>query len=161
MLKGFKDFILRGNVIELSVAVIMAAAFGAVVTSFTEGIVDPLLAAVGGPDNIGLGFHLRSGNDATFINLGGIITSAITFLITAAVIYFILIVPMNKATELAARRKGIDAEEVTEATETELLVEIRDLLKAQQGGFVAEDITETSGKHAVENNLPTDNNETK
>ncbi|MCR5913864.1 large conductance mechanosensitive channel protein MscL [Corynebacterium sp. zg254] len=133
MLKGFKDFILRGNVIELGVAVVMASAFGAVVTSFTEGIIDPLLAAVGGPESIGLGFHLRPGNDATFINLGSIITATITFLITAAVIYFVLILPMNKATELAARRKGIDAEEVSEASEVELLVEIRDLLRSQQG----------------------------
>ena len=160
MLKGFKDFILRGNVIELSVAVVMAAAFGAVIDSFTKGVVDPLLAAIGGPDSIGLGFNLRPdnpNNPATFVDLGGIITAAITFLITAAVIYFILIVPMNKATELAARRKGLDHDEAVDVSDTELLMEIRDLLKESTTGEKpkytkpeVENPENPVGKHAID-----------
>lgn len=127
MLKGFKDFIMRGNVIELAVAVVMGSAFTAIVTAFTKGIVDPLLAAVGGSPEVGLGFYLRQGNPATFINLGSIITAIINFLIVSAVIYFLMIAEMN------ARRKGIAPEEAA-ATDVELLAEIRDLLREQREG---------------------------
>lgn len=131
MLKGFKDFIMRGNVIELAVAVVMGTAFTAIVTAFTKGIVDPLLAAVGGSPEVGFGFYLREGNPATFINLGSIITAIINFLIVAAVIYFLMIAPMNKIAEMNARRKGIAPEEAA-ATDVELLAEIRDLLREQR-----------------------------
>ena len=133
MLKGFKDFIMRGNVIELAVAVVMGSAFTAIVTAFTKGIVDPLLAAVGGSPEVGLGFYLRQGNPATFINLGSIITAIINFLIVSAVIYFLMIAPMNKIAEMNARRKGIAPEEAA-ATDVELLAEIRDLLREQREG---------------------------
>lgn len=142
MLEGFKKFIMRGNVMELAVAVIIGGAFTAIVTAFTSGIVEPLLAAVGGSPEFGLGFHLREGNDATFVNIGAVLTAAVNFLIIAAVIYFIMIMPMNKLAELNARRKGIEPEEAA-ATETELLAEIRDLLVEQRGGEA-----EPTGKHA-------------
>lgn len=142
MLEGFKKFIMRGNVMELAVAVIIGGAFTAIVTAFTSGIVEPLLAAVGGSPEFGLGFHLREGNDATFVDIGAVLTAAVNFLIIAAVIYFIMIMPMNKLAELNARRKGIEPEEAT-ATETELLAEIRDLLVEQRGGEA-----EPTGKHA-------------
>ena len=140
MLKGFRDFILQGNVVELATAVIIGGAFTAIVTAFTDGIVNPLLAAVGGSPDVGLGFHIREGNDATFVDLGSVITAAINFLIIAAVIYFIMIMPMNKLAEINARRKGIEPEEAV-ATETELLAEIRDLLAEQRG-------TTSTGRHA-------------
>ena len=140
MLEGFKKFIMRGNVMELAVAVIIGTAFTAIVTAFTDGIVNPLLAAVGGSPDVGLGFHIREGNDATFVDLGSVITAAINFLIIAAVIYFIMIMPMNKLAEINARRKGIEPEEAV-ATETELLAEIRDLLAEQRG-------TTSTGRHA-------------
>ena len=127
MLEGFKKFIMRGNVMELAVAVIIGGAFTAIITAFTSGIVEPLLAAVGGSPEFGLGFHLREGNDATFVDIGAVLTAAVNFLIIAAVIYFIMIMPMNKLADLNARRKGIEPEEAA-ATETELLAEIRDLL---------------------------------
>lgn len=136
MLSGFKEFIMRGNVIELAVAVVMGTAFTAIVTAFTKGIIDPLLAFFGGSPDVGLGFHLREGNAATFVDLGGIISAALNFLIVAAVIYFLMIAPMNKFAELQARRKGITAEEAA-ATETELLAEIRDLLMEQKQGVNA------------------------
>ena len=133
MLEGFKKFIMRGNVMELAVAVIIGGAFTAIVTAFTNGIVEPLLAAVGGSPEFGMGFHLREGNDATFVNIGAVLTAAVNFLIIAAVIYFVMIMPMNKLAEMNARRKGIEPEEAA-ATETELLAEIRDLLVEQRGG---------------------------
>ncbi|WP_298076172.1 large conductance mechanosensitive channel protein MscL [uncultured Corynebacterium sp.] len=142
MLEGFKKFIMRGNVMELAVAVIIGGAFTAIVTAFTNGIVEPLLAAVGGSPEFGMGFHLREGNDATFVNIGAVLTAAVNFLIIAAVIYFVMIMPMNKLAELNARRKGIEPEEAA-ATETELLAEIRDLLVEQRGGEA-----EPTGKHA-------------
>ena len=142
MLEGFKKFIMRGTVIELAVAVIIGGAFTAIVTAFTSGIIEPLLAAVGGSPEFGLGFHLREGNPATFVNIGGILTAIFNFLIIAGVIYFLMIMPMNKLAEMNARRKGIEPEEAT-ATETELLAEIRDLLIEQRGGEA-----EPTGKHA-------------
>lgn len=142
MLEGFKKFIMRGNVMELAVAVIIGGSFTAIVTAFTNGIVEPLLAAVGGSPEFGMGFHLREGNDATFVNIGAVLTAAVNFLIIAAVIYFVMIMPMNKLAEMNARRKGIEPEEAA-ATETELLAEIRDLLVEQRGGEA-----EPTGKHA-------------
>lgn len=133
MLKGFKDFIMRGNVIELAVAVVIGAAFTAIITAFTSGIVEPLLAALGGNADVGLGFHLREGNPATFLDLGSIISAIINFLIVAAVIYFLMVAPMNKFAEAQARRKGIQPEEAGQ-TDLELLAEIRDLLKTQGAG---------------------------
>lgn len=133
MLKGFKDFILRGNVIELAVAVVIGTAFTAIVTAVTSGIIDPLMAYFGGDQEIGLGVTLRDGNPATFMNFGAIITAIINFLLIAAVVYFLLIAPMNKFNEMQARRKGITPEEA-ETTETELLAEIRDLLKENKVG---------------------------
>ncbi|WP_287861927.1 large conductance mechanosensitive channel protein MscL [Corynebacterium sp.] len=142
MLEGFKKFIMRGNVMELAVAVIIGGAFTAIVTAFTSGIVEPVLALFGGSPEFGLGFHLREGNPATFVNLGSILTAIVNFLIIAAVIYFLMIMPMNKLAEMNARRKGIEPEEAA-ATETELLAEIRDLLVEQRGGSA-----EPTGKHA-------------
>ncbi|MFP5334108.1 MAG: large conductance mechanosensitive channel protein MscL [Actinomycetes bacterium] len=127
MIKGFKDFVLRGNVVDLAVAVVVATAFTAIVTSFTESVVNPVLAAVGGPDAIGLGFHLRPGNDATFVDLGAIITAIITFLIVAAVVYFLIVVPVNRL--MALRKRGEEPEPAAPPEDVLLLQEIRDLLR--------------------------------
>ncbi|MBG9325597.1 large conductance mechanosensitive channel protein MscL [Corynebacterium belfantii] len=130
MLKGFKDFILRGNVVELAVAVVIGTAFTAIATAFSEHLINPMIATLGGADVSGLGFYLRSGNDATFMDFGAVITAALNFLIIAAVVYFILVAPMNKLNEMAARRKGVvEEEEAPASIEAELLEEIRDLLK--------------------------------
>ena len=74
MFAGFKKFIMRGNVMELAVAVIIGSAFTAIVTAFTEGIIEPLLASIGGSPDIGLGFHIRQGQDATFVDIGSVLT---------------------------------------------------------------------------------------
>ncbi|MFI5504413.1 large conductance mechanosensitive channel protein MscL [Corynebacterium kutscheri] len=129
MLKGFRDFILRGNVIELAVAVVIGSAFTAIVTAFSDNLINPLIASIGGTDVSGLGFHIISGNDATFMDFGAVITAAINFLIVAAVVYFILVAPMNKLSEMQAARKGVEEDEAPASIEAELLTEIRDLLK--------------------------------
>jgi large conductance mechanosensitive channel len=125
MLKGFRDFILRGNVIELATAVIIGAAFTAIITAISDNFINPLLAAVGSPASPALSFRIRPELEATTIDLGAIITAVINFLIVAAVVYFIIIVPMNRLGEL--RKKGASEEDVPPTAE-ELLSEIRDLL---------------------------------
>ncbi|OFI36958.1 mechanosensitive ion channel protein MscL [Arthrobacter sp. SW1] len=127
MLKGFKDFILRGNVIELAIAVVVGTAFTALVTAFTTNIINPVIAAAGGVNANGLGFRIWPDNPATFVNIGAVITAFVTFLITAAVVYFIFVAPMNKFNAMVKSRRG-DEEAPVEPTDTELLVEIRDFL---------------------------------
>lgn len=138
MLKGFKDFLFRGNIVELAIAVVIGGAFTALVGSFTTAIIEPILASVGGVNADGLGFNIL-GSDAgekTFVNIGVVITAAITFVITAAVVYFIFIVPMNKITERKKKNmKPVDAA----PTDNELLLQIRDLLKAQNATATGSD----------------------
>jgi len=94
MLKGFKQFLMRGNVVDLAVAVIIGAAFTAVVTSFVTNIVSPLIAAIGGkPDFSAFVLHLHGG----VIAYGSFVNSVIAFILIAAVVYFIIIVPVNYA----------------------------------------------------------------
>ncbi|GAB93488.1 large conductance mechanosensitive channel protein MscL [Gordonia rhizosphera] len=123
MLKGFRDFILRGNVVELATAVIIGAAFTAIVTAFTEKIIQPLINAIpiGSDAAEGLGFQVTD-NPSTFVDIGALITAIINFLIVAAVVYFIIIVPYNRLAELGGFGKKAEVSEVS------LLTEIRDLL---------------------------------
>jgi len=101
VLKGFRDFILRGNVVDLAVAVVIGAAFGALVSAFVTGIVTPLIAAIlGKPSFEGLTFTI---NGAKFL-YGSVINAAITFVSIAAVIYFLVVQPMNIIN--ARRRSG-------------------------------------------------------
>lgn len=135
MLKGFRDFILRGNVVELAVAVVIGTAFTAIVTAFSDNIINPLIASVGGADVSGLGFRVLQDNPTTFIDFGAVITAAINFLIIAAIVYFVLVMPMNKLNEALQKRKGIVEEEEEPASlEANLLEEIRDLLQAERNG---------------------------
>ena len=130
MLKGFKDFLMRGNVIDLAVAVVMGTAFTAIVTSVTKGVLEPLLAVLGGSSEFGFGVTLLAGKPATFVALGPIISAIINFLMVAAVLYFVLIMPMKTVQKRYLARKGADSEKPV-PTDTELLIEIRDLLAAQ------------------------------
>jgi large conductance mechanosensitive channel len=92
MLTEFKQFILRGNVIDLAVAVVIGAAFGAIVTSLVENIITPLIGAIGGqPDFSGLSFELNNSE----IRYGAFLNALISFLIIAAVIFFAVVKPMN------------------------------------------------------------------
>ena len=126
MLKGFKDFILRGNVVDLAVAVVVGAAFTAIVTSFTKGLIEPLINAVTPPASPGLGVQLVEGKESTYIDLAAVITALVNFLIVAAVVYFAIVLPLNT---LKARRKSGEEAGPAEPTEVELLAEIRDLLR--------------------------------
>ncbi|MCE5289442.1 MAG: large conductance mechanosensitive channel protein MscL [Nocardiaceae bacterium] len=133
MLKGFKDFLLKGNVVDLAVAVVMGTAFTAIVTAFTKSIIQPLIAAAGGAQNVGLGVQLLDKEPSdptyatTFIDLGAVITAAINFVMVAFVLYFILVLPITKLKE----RKKVEGDEAAALTEADLLVEIRDLLAAK------------------------------
>ena len=108
MIKGFKEFILRGNVIDLAVAVIIGAAFTAIVTSLVTNIITPLVAAiVGKPDFSALTLNLHGG----IIKYGSFLNSVIDFLLLASVVYFLIVVPMNYA--LARIKKPVVAEITT------------------------------------------------
>lgn len=126
MLQGFKNFILRGNVIDLAVGVVIGSAFTAIVTAFSTNIINPLIAMIGGTE-FGFGFNAIPGNEATFLNFGALLTAIINFLLIAAVVYFLIVAPMNKLDEIQKRKRGISEEEPA-PTDTELLTEIRDLL---------------------------------
>lgn len=103
MIKGFRDFILRGNVVDLAVAVVIGAAFGAVITAFVADIITPLIAAIfGQPDFSGLTFTI---NSSRFL-YGSFINAVVSFLLIAAAVYFVVVVPMNKVAERRARGKG-------------------------------------------------------
>jgi large conductance mechanosensitive channel len=143
VLKGFRDFILQRNIVDLAVAVVIGTAFVALVTAFTESFINPILAATGGGAvGHGLGVQLgNEGNKATFIDIGAFITAVITFLITAAVVYFAIVAPTKKIQELRAR--GKEPEPVAAAEDILLLQEIRDLLAGR--GTTASDTTAQEG----------------
>lgn len=130
-MSGFKEFILRGNVMDLAIAVVIGAAFAALVDAVVKGLFNPLIGAIFKAENLVGAFPWTVGS-AT-IEVGTILAAIIQFLITAAVIYFAFIVPMNYLKKLSERKKKAGIEEATELppTEADLLVEIRDLLKAQ------------------------------
>lgn len=128
MLKGFKEFLLRGNIVDLAVAVVIGTAFTALVGKFTESIINPLIAATGGSNaGAGLGFFLKDGVRSTFVNIGAVINAAITFTITAAVVYFVVVVPMKKIQD--RRAAGLEPEPEAVAEDIALLREIRDSLQ--------------------------------
>ncbi|MFE3444303.1 large conductance mechanosensitive channel protein MscL [Nocardia sp. NPDC059180] len=127
MLKGFKDFLLRGNVVDLAVAVVMGTAFVAIVTSFTNGIINPLLAVFGSPNELGLGFRLVADTPSTFVEVGPIVTACVNFLMIAAVLYFVLVMP---AQQMKKRYAKEEEEEVL--SDNDLLIQIRDLLADSQ-----------------------------
>lgn len=135
MLKGFKDFLMRGNVIDLAVAVVIGTAFTAIVTSITEHLIQPLIAAIGGSNVTGLSWTIVEGNDRSTIDFAAIITAVINFLIIAAVVYFILVFPLKKLQE--RRRRG-EEPGPSEPTDVEILLEIRDLLRQQQQSVVGQ-----------------------
>jgi large conductance mechanosensitive channel len=126
MLKGFKDFLLRGNILELAVAVVIGTAFTALVGAFTASFLEPLIGLAGGGGVEG-GTAVVNGQEFTW---GAFVNAVITFLLTAAVLYFAVVVPMQKLIE---RRQRGEEPGPAEPTQIELLAEIRDLLRAQRG----------------------------
>lgn len=136
MLKGFKEFVMRGNLIELAVAFVIGAAFAKLVQDFVGAIVTPLISALPGSKVNGFGFSIRGGDleKATFVNISVVINSLIVFVATAALVYFALVVPMNKINERRALRTAKGQPDPTPKSEdVQLLEQIRDLLQSQQG----------------------------
>ena len=120
----FKTFVLKGNVVDLAVGVLIGAAFGKVVESFTNGVIKPLLNAVGGNPDVSLTLWV--------FDLGTVITAVLSFLITALVIFFFVVKPMNTLFALTMKKadeKPADPLPIPE--DVKLLMEIRDLLKQQ------------------------------
>ncbi|WP_299558490.1 large-conductance mechanosensitive channel protein MscL [uncultured Mycolicibacterium sp.] len=126
MLKGFKDFLARGNIVDLSIAVVIGTAFTGLVTAFTDAVVQPLIDRVGAGTDADYGILRIAIGGGQTIDLNVLISAAINFLLVAAVVYFLIVVPYNRL-----RRKG----EVEQAQDTELslLTEIRDLLASADG----------------------------
>lgn len=141
MLKGFKEFLARGNIVDLSVAVVIGTAFTALVTKFTDSIITPLINRIGAGKQSSVGI-LRIGiGGGQAIDLNIALSAAINFVLIAAVVYFLIVMPYN-----ALRKRG----EVEQAQDTELtlLTEIRNLL-AESGG-------NSPGRHAPKTDAPTD-----
>jgi large conductance mechanosensitive channel len=123
MLKGFKDFIMRGNVVDLAVGIVIGAAFTAVVTAFTGAFLKPLIQLLSGGEGVSAGaFKVRG----VAFDWAGFINAAITFLLTAAVLYFLVVFPLNRLAERRAR--GEEPPPTAPSEEIKLLTEIRDAL---------------------------------
>lgn len=128
MLAGFKAFILRGNVVDLAVALVIGLALTAVIDAIVNNLINPLIAAVGGVPNLSALWVFEI-NNAEF-SIGAIIAAILNFLVIAAAVYFIIVLPMNT---LAERRKaGVEPEPEAPAEDVALLREIRDLLAQRQ-----------------------------
>ncbi|WP_102143957.1 large-conductance mechanosensitive channel protein MscL [Mycobacterium hubeiense] len=141
MLKGFREFIARGNVIDLATAVIIGAAFTALVTAFTDHVVQPLISRIGATPESEYGFLRIPLGDNIYVDFNAVVSAAINFLIVAAVIYFVIVLPYKKFKEL-------DSKVEEEETQLTLLTEIRDLL--------AENGQAASGKHGAGTPVGTD-----
>ena len=128
MIKGFKEFILRGNVVQLAVAVVMGAAFGAIINALVQDVIMPFITAIfGKPDYSALFWTLHSSQ----IKYGSFITACISFLLIATGVYFFIVMPINHFEKMRRRRRGLP-EKTPDITEVELLAQIRDLLAARE-----------------------------
>lgn len=141
MFKGFKEFILRGNVIDLAVAVVIGAAFTAVVNSIVSNVFNPLIGAFAKTSDLNNALVLSIGD--AHIKFGAVLGAIIQFLIIAVVVYFVFVYPINLAKNRAQklRNQGV-VEPDAPITELDLLTEIRDLLQTQAAPPSA------AGKHA-------------
>ncbi|MFI8261524.1 MULTISPECIES: large conductance mechanosensitive channel protein MscL [unclassified Streptomyces] len=143
VLAGFKAFLMRGNVVDLAVAVVIGAAFTNIVNSVVKGIISPLVGAIGTKSLDGYTSCLKgpcgidAKGDAIGVNIlwGSVLNAALTFLITAAVVYFLMVLPMSKyLARMEQRRRAKEGvQETMEITELVVLKEIRDELIAQRG----------------------------
>jgi len=128
VLQGFKEFISRGNAVDLAVGVVIGAAFGAVVTALVDNVLNPLIGGIFGQPNLDRIWviTLSGGGEPTEILFGAVLTALINFLLVAAAIYFFVVVPLNKLAE--RRDRGEEPEDEAPAEDVALLTEIRDLL---------------------------------
>ena len=129
MIQGFKDFISRGNVVELAVGVIIGAAFKNIVDALVDGIINPLIAAVIGKPDFSDAFILTL--NGTNVKFGVLITAVINFLLMAFAIYLCIVVPMNKLAALRTAKEKAEKDAAPKISdEVQLLTEIRDALKS-------------------------------
>lgn len=127
MIKGFKDFLLRGNVVDLAVAVVIGAAFGAVINAFATDFIGGVIGAIGGTPDFGkAGFTVNKSD----IILGSTINALIYFVIVAFAVYFFVVVPVNKL--MQRRKRGEEPEVQAPSEDIVLLQEIRDLLRERR-----------------------------
>ncbi|MFV2104059.1 large conductance mechanosensitive channel protein MscL [Micromonospora sp. LOL_024] len=126
MLKGFKDFVMRGNVVDLAVGIVIGAAFTGLVTAFTNSFLQPVIKMVGATPT-GPGAQIKLGTD-NYITWGLFLNALITFVLTAAVLYFLVVFPMNRLAE--RRQRGEEPPPAAPSEEIKLLTEIRDALVA-------------------------------
>lgn len=131
MIKGFKDFIMRGNVIDLAVAVVIGAAFTALVNAVVESVINPIIALFWKADASGnVGLPVQGLYGEVIFPIGNLISAIITFFAVAVVVYFVFVVPMNHFKARAAAKAGVaEPAEAKLPTEQELLIQIRDLLE--------------------------------
>jgi len=124
VLKGFREFVLRGNVMDLAVAVVIGAALTGVITALVDNIIMPLIAAIfGAPDITGVGrFTINGAN----FSIGAVLQAILNFVIIAAAVYFVLVLPVNKLMEM--RKQGEEPAPEAPSEEVLLLTQIRDLL---------------------------------
>ncbi len=129
MIKGFKDFISRGNAVDLAVGVIIGAAFKNIVDALVDGIINPLIAAVIGKPDFSDAFILTL--NGTNVKFGVLITAVINFLLMAFAIYLCIVVPMNKLAALRTAKEKAEKDAAPKVSdEVQLLTEIRDALKS-------------------------------
>jgi large conductance mechanosensitive channel len=124
MVKGFKDFLMRGNVVDLAVAVVIGTAFGLVVAAFSKDFIGGIIGAIGGSPDFGRAGFTINGSP---IILGSTINALINFAIVAAAVYFFVVVPINHLME--RRKRGEEPEVAAPSEDILLLQEIRDLLR--------------------------------
>lgn len=130
MLKGYRDFILRGSVLDLAVGVVIGAAFTAMVTAISTGVLTPLIARVAGAETAEIAIGIGGGQA---IDLGMVINAAMAFLITSTVLYFAVIVPVNRIRALI-RQDNVDPSQNLEPAEVNLLREILEELRKSNRG---------------------------
>ncbi|MDQ4213805.1 large conductance mechanosensitive channel protein MscL [Microbacterium sp. ASV81] len=129
MIKGFKEFILRGNVIDLAVAVVIGAAFSAIVTVVVAKLINPLIGLVFKAESLDKAMIVTIGS--SHFGFGAILGAIINFVAVAAVVYFVFVMPMNHFKQRQAAKAGVSDEPEALPTEQELLIQIRDLLEKQ------------------------------
>ena len=137
MFKGFREFLLRGNVIDLAVAVVIGAAFGAIVSSLVDSVLNPAIGALFNAESLKEIWILSiptTGGGTADIKFGAVVAAVIQFVLVAAVVYFALVIPINYLKKVSVRKKEEAPPAEMPPTETELLAEIRDLLKSGNPG---------------------------
>lgn len=133
MIQGFREFIMKGNVIDLAVAVIIGGAFAPVITTLVDSIIMPLISGLVGFPNFDAFLAFNVNGTENQVQIGAWLTVIVNFLIIAAALYFVVVMPMNRMIEARNRRLGISPAQEEADPQVVLLTEIRDALQADRG----------------------------